>query len=297
MTEERNVLEGAVDIHIHAAPDIFPRCVTALSAAQAAQAAGMAAIVFKSHSTDTAARAETVRDLIGFPAYGGVCLNYPVGGMNPHAVVETARQGGRVVWMPSINARNFIPRSHMAPMLAKAIPKGVQGLVASRNGRLLPPVARILDIIAERGLLLCGGHLEASDTLVLFAEAGRRGIDRMVVNHAEAEYMGFTIEDIRQLAEVGAFIEVTKVHSIAERAELIRAVGAEHCVIATDAGPVVNPPPVDLLRETLTGLSELGFSEEELRYMSVEVPSWLIQLEGHTERPHPSWEAGSGSRS
>ena len=296
MREERNVLAGTVDIHIHTAPDIFPRCVTALSAAQAAQAAGMAAIVFKSHSTDTAARAEMVRDLTGFRAYGGVCLNYSVGGMNPHAVVETARQGGRVVWMPSINARNFIPKSHMAPMLAKAIPKGVRGLVASRNGRLLAEVAKILDIVADQGLLLCGGHLDAADTLLLFEEARRRGIERMVVNHAEAEYMGFTVEDIRRLAEVGAMIEVTKVHAIAQRAELIRAVGVEHCVIATDAGPVVNPPPVDLLRETLTGLAELGFSEAELRYMSVDVPSWLIQLERYTERPRPP-RAGTSSLS
>lgn len=287
MTDSRSILAGAVDIHIHTAPDIFPRRVTATSAAEAAKAAGMAAVVYKSHSTDTAARAEMVRELTGFPVYGGVCLNYPVGGMNPHAVLETARQGGRVVWMPSINARNFIPKSHMAPMLAAAIPKRVHGLVASRNGRLLPEVGRILDIVAEHGLLLCGGHLDAADTLVLFEQARRRGIERLVVNHAEAEYMGFTRGDILRMADAGAFIEVTKVHPIEERADLIRVVGAARCIIATDAGPVSNPAPVDLLRETLTGLSRLGFSDAELRYMSADVPSWLIQLEGHTERPRP----------
>jgi hypothetical protein len=54
------VLPETVDIHIHTAPDIFPRWVTDLSAAQAAPEAGMAAIVLKSHSTDTAACAEMV---------------------------------------------------------------------------------------------------------------------------------------------------------------------------------------------------------------------------------------------
>jgi len=293
VSSERDVLSGAVDIHIHTAPDIFPRRVTALSAAQAAQAAGMAAIVIKSHSTDTAARAEMVRELTGFPVYGGVCLNYPVGGMNPYAVLETARQGGRCVWMPSINAANFIPRAHMAPMLAAAIPPEVPGLVASRDGVLLPEVARILDLVAEHDLLLCGGHLSAADTLVLFSEARRRGIERMVVNHAEAEYMGFTLEDIKALADAGAFIEITKVGPIERRAELIRAVGVARCVIATDAGPVSDPAPVDLLRETLTGLLSLGFSAEEVRYLSVEVPSWLIQLEGHERRPAPPREGAA----
>lgn len=287
MSSGRNILSGTVDIHIHTGPDIFPRRVTALSAAEAAKEAGMAAVVYKSHSTDTAARAEMVRELTGFPVYGGVCLNYPVGGMNPYAVLESARQGGRVVWMPSINAANFIPRAGMAPMLAAAIPPEVPGLVASRDGVLLPEVARILDLIAEHNLLLCGGHLSAADSLVLFREASRRGIERMVVNHAEAEYMGFSPDDILDMAEAGAFIEVTKVHPIEKRAELIRTVGVARCVIATDAGPVSNPAPVDLLRETLEGLLGLGFSEEEVRYLSAEVPSWLIQLEGHERRPAP----------
>jgi len=50
----------------------------------------MAAIVVKSHSTDTAARAQTAREITGFPVFGGVALNYPVGGLNEYAVLETA---------------------------------------------------------------------------------------------------------------------------------------------------------------------------------------------------------------
>lgn len=282
--QEQQVV-GCVDLHIHSAPDIFPRSVTSLAAARQAQEAGMLAIVLKSHSTDTAARAEMVRELTGFPVFGGVCLNYSVGGMNPYAVLETARQGGRCVWMPSINAANFLPRAHTAPMLAAAIPPGVPGLVAAREGRLLPEVGQILDLIAEHGLLLCGGHLAAEETKVLLTEAHRRGIERVLVNHAEVDFMGFDLEDIKALADLGAFIEVTKAHSAAERAALIREIGVERCVVATDAGPTSSPVPVELLGDLLGGLADQGFTPADLRYMSSALPAWLLQLEGHGERP------------
>jgi hypothetical protein len=283
--EVRRVLRGVVDLHLHTGPDIFPRRVTAPEAALAARDAGMAALLFKSHSTDTAARAELVRAATGFPVYGGVVLNYPVGGLNPHAVVETARQGGRCVWMPTISARNFIARAGAAPMLQAAIPPGVDGLVATHQGRLLPDVERILDAIAEHDLLLAGGHLGAGDLAALFAGAAARGIRRLVVNHAEAEFMNLSVADILELTKFGAFVEISKMGTIDERACLIREIGVEHCYLATDGGPVTDPAPVDLMYNTITGLSERGFTDKELYYLSVEVPSYLLGLNEDATRP------------
>lgn len=77
------MLPGAIDLHTHTAPDISPRSVTAIEAAEQARAAGMAAMVIKSHSTDTVAQAEQARIITGFPTFGGVALNYSVGGPQP----------------------------------------------------------------------------------------------------------------------------------------------------------------------------------------------------------------------
>ena len=52
------LLQGAVDTHMHTAPDIYPRSVTVMEAAKNAKAAGMRAILVKSHCTDTSDRAE-----------------------------------------------------------------------------------------------------------------------------------------------------------------------------------------------------------------------------------------------
>jgi hypothetical protein len=86
--------------------------------------------------------------------------------------------------------------------------------------------------------------------------------------------------DIKELVRLGAYVEITKMGPIEKRAELIRYVGVEHCYLATDGGPVTDPAPVDLLYQTVTGLAELGFTAEELRYLSAEVPSYLLGLEG-----------------
>lgn len=86
------LLKGAIDTHIHTAPDIYPRSVTVVEAAHGARAAGMKAILVKSHCTDTSDRAELASKLTGFAVFGGVTLNYPVGGLNIHAVRESIRR-------------------------------------------------------------------------------------------------------------------------------------------------------------------------------------------------------------
>ena len=245
----------------------------------------MAAIMVKSHSVDTAARAELVRELADFPVFGGVVLNYPVGGLNPHAVIETARQGGRAVWMPTLSARHFVQRSHLTPMLQAAIPPGVRGLTVTRRGRLHSAVDKILDLIAGSDLILGSGHISPEETAALFSEARRRGVGRLVVTHPQAPYVGLTVAEMRALGEMGAYNEITSALPLDERAAIIRAVGVRHCFLATDGGPAVSPPPAQWLSQFIAGLAERGFSREELRYMTVDVPSYLLRLDGHEERP------------
>lgn len=292
MTDNQSsLLRGAIDLHLHSGPDIFPRQMTATEAAVAAQHAGMGALLFKSHSTDTAARAQIVTTATGFPTFGGVVLNYPVGGLNPYAVTESLRQGGRCVWMPTIGARHFIAHADGAPMLKAAIPPDVDGLVISRGGRLVAEAERILDIVAEHQILLAGGHLDPDELAMLYAAGRERGIERMICNHGEEPFMAVDLEQLRGFADLGAYIEITKIGSIEHRAQLIREIGVERCFVSTDGGPMSFPDPITILRDTVEGLARLDFTEAEIRYLVVEVPAYLLQLE--TQRPR--LDAGSGA--
>jgi Family of unknown function (DUF6282) len=285
-------LTGVVDFHIHTSPDVFPRTVSAIEAAEAAKRADMGAIVVKSHSTDSAARAETARNLTGFPVYGGVVLNVFVGGLNPYAVVESVRQGGRIVWMPTITARHFVRRAHHAPMLQSGIPAGFEGLtVTDERGRLKSEAERILEIVAEHGLVLCSGHISPEETVVLFQRAHEMGIQRLIATHPNAPFVGIPTDIQRDLAGFGAYLEWTPQGTVAERVEAIRAVGAFNSFISTDAGSLAALRPVPLMTGYIEALRAEGFTEAELHSMTVAVPSFLLGLEGFSRPASPAGEA------
>jgi hypothetical protein len=282
-------LTGVVDFHIHTSPDVFPRTVSAIEAAESAKLAGMGAIVVKSHSTDTAARAETARKITGFPVYGGVALNVFVGGLNHFAVLESARQGGRVVWMPTITARHFVRLSEHAPMLRAGIPAGFDGItVTDSRGRLKGEAERILEVVAEQDMVLCSGHIAPEESLALFQRAHELGIQRLIVTHPNAPFVDIPTDVLKELIGLGAYAEWTPQGTVAERAAAIRTVGACNSFISTDAGSMAAPLPVPGIAGYLAALRAEGFTEAELQSMSVTVPSFLLGLDGFSRPAEPA---------
>src|SRR5258708_27557703 len=96
---------GAVDLHCHPFPDLFPRLADDFDIVGAARGAGMKAILLKWHHENTVSRAYLVQRVIpGIRVFGGVVLNYYVGGINAAAVEAALRLGGKEVWMPTVDA-------------------------------------------------------------------------------------------------------------------------------------------------------------------------------------------------
>ena len=281
----RALLSGAIDLHIHTAPDIFPRSVDAIEAAEDAKAAGMAAIAIKSHSTDTAARAETATRVTGFPVTGGVALNYSVGGLNPYAVLESTKQGGRIVWLPTLGARHFLCHSENVPILAAQSHHDAEGLVVTDGENVTPEVEEILQLIKVHDMILASGHVEPSEAIKVFRRAHEIGITRLVVTHPHAAFVGATSEDMKELAALGGMNEmhyafVTQVivppQTFGSIGEMIRAAGVESCYLATDGGQKVNPRPTEAFRLFIEGMLAEGFTEDELRYMTADAPRKLL---------------------
>ncbi len=287
-TRSKELLKGAIDTHIHTAPDIYPRSVTVYEAAQNAKAAGMRAILVKSHCTDTSDRAELTRQLTGFAVYGGVTLNYPVGGLNIHAVRESIRQGGKQVWMPSTSAPSFLREADSVPHLAKTLPLGVEGItILQKNGQLAPEVKPILALIAEHDLSLASSHVSPAEALLLVKAAREAGIKRITITHPHADFLHFTLEQMIELGSLGAFLEfhyafVTKMLKnpvpVSELAKSIRRIGPERVILATDGGQAGNPPPHEMLRLFIAGMLEAGFSDDEIHTMTVRNPGWILGL-------------------
>ena len=287
-TRSKELLKGAIDTHIHTAPDIYPRSVTVYEAAQNAKAAGMRAILVKSHCTDTSDRAELTRQLADFPVYGGVTLNYPVGGLNIHAVRESIRQGGKQVWMPSTSAIPFLREAETVPHLAKTLPLGVEGMtILQKDGQLAPEIKPILALIAKHDISLASSHVSPAEGLLLVKAAREAGVKRITITHPHAAFLGYSVDQMIELGRLGALLEfhyafATKMMRtptpVAELAKMIRRIGPEHFIMATDGGQAGNPPPHEMLRLFIAGMLESGFSEEEIQIMTIRNPGWVLNL-------------------
>jgi hypothetical protein len=192
------------DLHVHAAPSLLPRHGNDAQTTAAEQAVGFGTIVLKAHEGSTVERAAALGDEV----FGGIVLNSPVGGANPDAVQVAARLGGRVVWMPTVSAPNH-KRGASSPELS--VHRGFELRVVEivdDTGRLLPAWHDVLDVIAEHDLLLASGHLAAAETVLLFTEARRRGVQRLMVNHPLMAFLHWSDEAALALQALDVHLEL-----------------------------------------------------------------------------------------
>src|SRR2546430_12795405 len=103
----RDLVRGAYDLHVHTGPDLLPRSASDLDLAYRCRERGLAGFVIKSHYVPSAPRAALVRSLVpDIEALGSVTLNAAIGGINTVAVEIAAREGARIVWMPTFDSVN-----------------------------------------------------------------------------------------------------------------------------------------------------------------------------------------------
>ena len=113
----RRLVRGAYDLHVHVEPDVMRRRVTDLQLARRCWDVGLAGFALKSHYVPTAERAAVLNEALNgaVQVLGALTLNAAVGGMNPLAVEIAAREGARIVWMPTLDAANHRAKSADLP--------------------------------------------------------------------------------------------------------------------------------------------------------------------------------------
>jgi hypothetical protein len=291
--QARDLLKGAVDIHIHAAPDIVPRLLDDLSLARAARDAGMAAIVLKSHHMLTADRAQIAQSL--FPElriFGGLALNYPAcGDLNPDAVKVAVRMGARIVWLPTLSAANHIEKTrtkvtgNLGIMSKGFAPRPVA--VVGDDGTVRPELVEILRLIAEADIILATGHLTVAEIKAVVDAALAAGVRKILINHPELWLIDMSVADQRELAAKGALMEVCIRSATAPGhgetspallAERIQAVGPTHVVMATDYGQMDSPPAPEGMGWYIGQMLEAGISPEDIRLMTHDNPARLLGI-------------------
>lgn len=269
-------LTGVIDLHVHAGPDVRARKLDAVALARAAKAAGMRALLLKSHHTITADVAQLVESVVGgIRVFGGVTLNEPVGGLNPEAVRAAIALGAKEIFMPTHSAAN--QRRH----------DGKTGgiTILDDRGRLRDEVKPILDLVAQADVILGTCHLSPEEILALVREARRAGIRKLLVNHPELNSLAIPLAMQKEMAAGGAFFERMHLHGnsvtdLPGLAAVTRAVGIERTVLVTDLGAAVyDLDPVQGMREFLEQMADQGFSQAEIDLMARRTPARLLGLE------------------
>lgn len=293
MTQDRieSLLVGAIDLHCHSGPSVMPRSLNHVEAIQQAEAAGLRAVLFKDHYYSVTPVAALLKETMNpkIELLTGVPLNNTTGGLNPYAVEHGFKLGARIVWMPTFSAANHIRHSHrrqFLPTKEEMLQPRALSVVDDR-GALLDEVLFILDQIAAYDAILSAGHLHISEIWPLFAEAKRRGVKRLLVNHPTF-LIGCNAADMRELANMGAYLEHSccmwagvqgKNYTAQSLDDAIKAGGVENTIIGSDLGQVGNPTPVDGFRHVIGMCIKLGYSDADIRKMISENASRLVGLD------------------
>ncbi len=275
------LLRGSIDMHIHHEPDArVERRADALQVARQAQEAGLRAIVLKSHEYPTAPVAYILSQIVSdITIFGSICLDLEAGGLNLYALEASAKLGAKVVWMPTFTSANDM----------KINGCGDGGIsVLDSNGKLVPVVDEILDIVKNYQMVLATGHISTPETFPLVERAMEKGVSNIVITHPLWPRGGSRLDlpGQQRLAKEGAFIEHCFANTMPfpdridpmRMVEAIKTVGAEHCIMSTDFGQMYNPAPAEGMRMAIATMLKCGLSEREVELLVKVNPATLLGL-------------------
>lgn len=280
-----NVMQGIIDMHIHAAPDVRARKLDDLELMEASVQRGVRAIVLKSHNVPTADRAYLVNRVaaekypdVKFTAFGGLCLNHPVGGLNSDAVETSLKLGAKVIWLPTNTAENHYRKNGKDPS---------KGVVVTRDGKAVDELQDIFALVKQYNAVLATGHIGAEECFPVVEAARAAGVEKIVITHPEFWVVGMTPEQqadiVRKYDVLLESVYAQPVNgsykiNIPDNIAAMKAIGPEHFVLSTDSGQTVNPYWYESYTTYFKAVSEV-FTSEQVRKMTHDNPAWLLDID------------------
>ncbi len=267
-------MTGAVDLHCHPFPDLFPRLADDFDIVRAARDAGMKAILLKCHHENTVSRAYLVQRVIpGIRVFGGIVLNYYVGGINAAAVEASLRLGGKEVWMPTVDAGYHAEvhggtGGYDSQQGGRSQAEGIW--VADKDGGLRPEVKEVLELVAAHGAILGTSHLAPREIVALVREARSVGVEKIVITHPY-----FRVPNM--VSPAWQYAAPEKIAASVER------IGASRCLLVSDTGQRHNPLPSEALRIFAQTVFEKGVPMDQVMRMISDNPMQLLDVDADHE--------------
>jgi hypothetical protein len=285
---ENEILEGAIDHHIHAYPDFVYRTQDMIEVSIDAVHAKMRAVGFKDHFFNTGGCAYLVQKHIDYmvkkgdlqqsiQVYGGIGINFR---MDVEMVQTALRYPNiKMIWFPTFKSTGYYR--------AVGQPGGIP--MVDEKGKVTPEVERILELSVEAKVGIGLGHTDFQELYPIAKRAKEIGA-RTVLDHPLLELNKLTLDEIQELAGLGVYVGAycqPMIPSIyqpvcdpMETVELIKKVGAERCIIGGDFGQVLHVKSIEGNRIFVRALLGFGISKGDIIKMFRDNPAKLLWLEG-----------------
>ena len=290
MFNEREILKGILDIHVHAGPSVANREVDAADMLREAVVAGYRGFLVKDHYFPSCMGVNMVQkhcDANGVEIYSSMALNNAVGLFNCMAVDAAINMGAKIIYFPTVSSKNHIDHHEGSFVGAgkMSVPE-VPVVYVDEDGVMDPAAVEVLKLIAEKDVVLGTGHATAWEVDHLVEKAVELGVKRILVNHPQF-HIGATYEQMTKWAEMGAFIELnvcvftsgSKLGSLDDQviADMLKAVPLERMILDSDLGQRGNGSPVEgMYRFIRLLMDKFGLSEADIDLIAKKNPAALL---------------------
>ncbi len=291
------LFKDLIDMHCHIYPDVsidHPQTFSNEELVDQCHDAGMLGLVLKTHGWPQPAVANMLNNRYeDFYVIPSATLNVGSGGPYPWTVDMARSMGCRYVWLPTWGAyndyrignggmmlenRNYIPKM-------KEMDESLFCRLTDENGELNDNIKECIELAKEFDLIMGTGHAGNEEALVALRYANKIGYKKMVFTHPCGGLDDFTYAQLKEAADLGAYIEVTclsmlpryQAITVQTLKEVIDTCGADHVYLSSDYF-FDNTPPVPMQFEMIFGgLYSLGTKYEDLQKM-VEIPRKLLDI-------------------
>ncbi|HBK78676.1 MAG TPA: hypothetical protein DDZ83_03150 [Nitrospinae bacterium] len=289
-----DLLEGSIDLHAH----IYPQTSLGESGrlldhewAKAARDAGMRGFAMKSHYWPTIGQARILSETFpGLVALGTIVLNGHVGGFCPFTAESAIKLGVKIIWMPTFSAANDIQVQSYSSRVKQNFdhtPPGNGLEVWDANREILPEVVSILELARDAGVTVATGHISAEESVALARKAKEVGLEKFIFTHPIINIVEASEAQLKEVADLGYIIEFTWISAFPmwqgldpkAIAAAARSVGANRCIMTTDAQNDFNPTAPEMLRMFIATMLQLGVDKEDIEWMVKRNPAKLAGLE------------------
>ncbi len=292
MFDERDILKGIIDLHVHAGPSVANRAVDAADMLKEAVVAGYRGFLVKDHYFPSCMGVKMVQehcDAKGVEIYSSMALNNSMGLFNTLALDAAINMGAKIIYFPTVSSKNHIDhhKGNFVGAGKMSVPE-VPVVYVDEKGVMDPAAVECLKIIAEKDVILGTGHGTAWEIDHLVEKAVEVGVKRILVNHPQF-HIGATYEQMTKWAKMGAYIELnvcvftsgSKLGTLDDQviADMLKAVPLSNIILDSDMGQKGNGSPVEgMYRFIRLLMDKFGLSEADINLIAKENPAKLLGL-------------------